>query len=109
VVVWILLASLPATLTFGAAAVVGLAALSVGGARCRAWSRAAAAVVVGSVAVTSVAIVGRQIGLIPMPFGLFVLGFAVSAAPIWLGVGGSLVTGAVVARPRPTDGPLGAA
>jgi hypothetical protein len=109
VVLWILLASLPATLTIGAAAVLGLTALSVGGARFRAWSRAAAAVVVGSVAVTFVAIVGRQIGLIPMPFGLSVLVFAASTAPIWLGVGGSLVTGAVVARPRPTDGPLGAA
>jgi hypothetical protein len=99
----------PEAVIVGSAAVVGLVALAVGGAWCRAWSRAAAIVVIAAVTVTTIAVAGLSVGRIVLPPELSVLVFAVSAAPIWLGVGGSLVAGAVVTRPRPTDGPLAAA
>jgi hypothetical protein len=82
-------------------ATIGLLTLSVGAVRAKAWSTLTGSVVIGGlIATTLTGVVGFS-GLVEFPPDLGAALLAVFGLSIWLGIGGSLVTGASPARISP--------
>jgi hypothetical protein len=80
---------------------IGLLTLSVGAVRAKAWSTLTGSVVIGGLIAMTLAIVVAYGGLVELPPDLGAILVAVFGVAIWLGIGGSLVTGAAPARIRP--------
>ena len=82
-------------------AVAALLTLSVGAVWAKAWSIVSGGLVIGALVVLSLIVIPAFSGLIELPQELGMIVMAVFGSLIWLGIGGSLVTGAAPARIRP--------
>ena len=88
---------------FGFAAAILIAFVAVGGFRAGTWPGwASTAVVLGVLGVVVIVVVGLNLkGLDRMSGGVLFVMAALCLVPVWLGVGGSLITGAAPVRIRP--------
>ena len=81
--------------------VSALLTMSVGAVWARAWSTVTGGLVIGALGVLSLAVIPAFSGLIELPPELGMVLLAVFGSLVWLGIGGSLVTGAAPVRIRP--------
>ena len=82
-------------------AIAALLTMSVGAVWAKAWSTVTGSVVIGALVALSLAVVPTFSGLVELPPELGMVLMAVFGSLVWLGIGGSLVSGAAPARIRP--------